>query len=135
MFQARPKSGKAVMRASIGIAVRPRASLACLWPYVLCNFACIYRARSRFLPSLWNVESAASARKHRRIAESFRECTFSVCTCSCVRSVANSPGSLIAPMAPDSVCFVLPLHFPTGRFWLPGRLQHLLLCGIRKLPL
>jgi hypothetical protein len=35
----------------------------------------------------------------------------------------------------DSVCPVLPLHFLIGRFWLPGRLQHLLLCGIRKLPL
>ena len=41
----------------------------------------------------------------------------------------------ICGVAPDSVCLVLPLHFPTGRFWLPGRLQHLPLCGIRKRPL
>jgi hypothetical protein len=33
------------------------------------------------------------------------------------------------------VFLVLPLHFPTGRFWLRDRLQHLPLCGIRKRPL
>jgi hypothetical protein len=44
-------------------------------------------------------------------------------------------GALAICGVADSVCPVLPLHFLIGRFWLPGHLQHLLLCGIRKRPL
>ena len=54
----------------------------------------------------------------------------------CGQSVLNVGKPLVRKAdSPDSVCLVLPLHFPTGRFWLRGRLQHLPLCGIRKRPL